>query len=99
MTSANNSSGVNYFRFIFAMCVQFYSSFDAECFGLKTLICGLNDKLPILFEEILKQFTIFEPKETEFESNKEHFLDTYSTYMKSPESVSTFLSKTDSKIG
>lgn len=42
----------------------------------------MNDKLHLLYEEILTQIENFEPSQVEFDSLKAQFLDNYSTYMK-----------------
>ena len=69
-------------------------SFDADCFGyifqiylfsffsLKIQVSGLNDKLHLLYQEILNQIANFSPSQAEFDSLKVQFLDNYSTYMK-----------------
>ena len=51
-------------------------------FSLKIQVSGLNDKLHLLYEEILTQIAKFEPTQAEFDSLKVQFLDNYSTYMK-----------------
>ena len=63
-------------------------SFDSDCYGLKVQVSGLDDKLPLLYQEVLNQIKNFQPNQTEFDSLKAQFLDNYSTYMKIPENVS-----------
>ena len=74
-----------------AETADLHYGFDSDCHGFKINVSGLDDKLPLLYQEVLNQIKNFQPNQTEFDSLKAQFLDNYSTYMKIPENVSSLL--------
>lgn len=65
-----------------AETADLHYSFDSDCHGLKIEVSGLNDKLHLLFNEVINQVKSFNPSQSEFDSLKSQFLDNYTTYMK-----------------